>query len=102
MTIREVAIVGAVALVLAVIAVPRFLARSRQAGEPVLAKNLHLVEQAKEAFTMERSLRLGTPVELAQLVSAGYLREVPATPPGLVIHPGKVGEAVHLEERGTL
>ena len=72
-TVLMVAIIG----VIAVVAVPRYQTAIRSAREAVLKEDLHVLRDKIHSYTADRKK---PPQSLADLVAAGYLKQIPADP----------------------
>lgn len=73
----ELLIVMVIIAILAAIAIPKYLAHLRHAKEVVLQQNLWSMRRAIDFYTTDKEK---PPTGLQDLVSAGYLREVPKDP----------------------
>jgi hypothetical protein len=60
-----------------------------------LARSPRAVEVEKSAFALERRLKPGSPVAIADLVRSGYLRGAPLLSEGLEVDFGRVGQTVN-------
>lgn len=76
-TLLEMVIVLTILAILLSISVPMYNAQVRHAKEAVLKQDLLLMRQQIDRFTVDRERAPGS---LDDLVSAGYLREVPVDP----------------------
>lgn len=76
-TLIEMVIVISIITILVSIAAPMYQASILRARETVLRNNLHTMRSQIDAFTIDK---LRAPQSLEELVSAGYLREVPRDP----------------------
>jgi general secretion pathway protein G len=76
-TLVELMVVMLIIAVLAAIAIPSYLATVRAAREAVLKEDLHVIRGAIDSYTMDKSK---APQTLDDLVSSGYLREIPKDP----------------------
>lgn len=63
--------------VLAAIAIPSYISSLKNAKEAVLKEDLHVLRQAIDAYTNDKEK---APQSLDDLVSAGYLKEIPMDP----------------------
>jgi general secretion pathway protein G len=76
-TLIELLIVMMIILILTGIAIPRFQSAIRNAKEAVLKEDLHVMRVAIDSYTMDKQK---APQSLDDLVTDGYLREVPQDP----------------------
>lgn len=76
-TLVELIIVMAVIGVLILVAIPNYVASIRNAREAVLKEDLHVLRQAIDSYTMDKSK---APQTLDDLIQAGYLKSIPADP----------------------
>lgn len=76
-TLVELMIVMAIIMILAVVAVPSYIAAVRSAREAVLKEDLHQLRNAIDSFTADKQK---APQSLQDLVDAGYLRKIPEDP----------------------
>ena len=76
-TLMELMIVMAIIGVLMLIAVPRFAGAIKMAREAVLKEDLHVMRAAIDSYTMDKQK---APQTLDDLITDGYLREVPVDP----------------------
>ena len=76
-TLVELMVVMLIIAVLAAIAIPSYLASVKAAREAVLKEDLHVIRAAIDSYTMDKSK---APQALDDLVTAGYLREIPKDP----------------------
>jgi general secretion pathway protein G len=76
-TLVELMIVMAIIMVLAVVAVPSYIAAIRAAREAVLKEDLHVLRNAIDSFTADKQK---APQTLDDLVSEGYLKTIPDDP----------------------
>lgn len=76
-TFMELLIVMVIIAILAAVAVPKYLEHLRRAKEVVLQRNLSVMRQAIDFYWQDKEK---PPATLQDLVSAGYLREVPKDP----------------------
>lgn len=76
-TFMELLIVMVIVAILAAVAIPRYMAHLRRAREVVLQQNLWTMRRAIDYFTTDKEK---PPASLEDLVSSGYLREVPKDP----------------------
>lgn len=63
--------------ILASIAIPAYVSSIRAAHEAVLKEDLHVMRDAIDAYTNDKNK---APQSLDDLVTAGYLREIPKDP----------------------
>jgi general secretion pathway protein G len=73
----ELLIVMVIIAILAAVAIPRFLAHLRRAKEVTLQQNIWTMRRAIDFYWQDKEK---PPATLQELVSAGYLREVPKDP----------------------
>jgi general secretion pathway protein G len=76
-TLIELIVVMAIIAILLALAAPRYEAAMKGAREATLREDLQVMRQAIDSYTMDKQK---APQSLDDLVSAGYLREVPADP----------------------
>ncbi len=76
-TLVELMIVMLIIGVLAAIAIPSYIASLKSAREAVLREDLHTMRMAIDSFTMDKEK---APQALDELVTAGYLKEIPKDP----------------------
>lgn len=76
-TLVELMIVMAIIMVLAVVAVPSYVAAMRSAREAALKEDLHVLRNAIDSYTADKQK---APQELQDLVQDGYLRSIPEDP----------------------
>jgi general secretion pathway protein G len=76
-TLVELMIVMAIIMVLAVVAVPSYIAAIRSAREAVLKEDLHVLRTAIDSFTADKQK---APQSLEDLVTNGYLKTIPDDP----------------------
>jgi len=76
-TLLELVLVIAVMSILLAIAVPMYEAQVLRAKEAVLRQNLFLMRRQLDNYTVDKE---EAPSSLQDLVTAGYLREVPIDP----------------------
>jgi general secretion pathway protein G len=76
-TFMELLIVMVIIAILAAVAIPRYLAHLRRAKEVVLQQNLWTMRRAIDFYWQDKEK---PPANLQELVSAGYMREVPKDP----------------------
>ncbi|MGD0546925.1 MAG: type II secretion system protein [Terracidiphilus sp.] len=76
-TLIELMIVMMIILILTAVAVPKFESAIRNAKEAVLKEDLHVMRMAIDSYTMDKQK---APQSLDDLISDGYLREVPKDP----------------------
>ncbi len=76
-TFMELLIVMVIIAILAAVAIPRYLAHLRRAKEVVLQQNIWTMRRAIDFYWQDKEK---PPASLQELVSAGYLREVPKDP----------------------
>lgn len=73
----ELLIVMVIIAILAAVAIPKYLEHMRRAKEVVLQQNLWSMRRAIDYYTTDKEK---PPANLQDLVSAGYLREIPKDP----------------------
>lgn len=76
-TFMELLIVMVIIAILAAVAIPKYLQHLRRAKEVVLQQNLWTMRRAIDFYWQDKEK---PPANLQELVSAGYLREVPKDP----------------------
>ena len=76
-TLVELMIVMAIIGVLAAVAIPSYLGAVRQAREAVLKEDLHVMRSAIDSYTADKQK---APQSLDDLVTEGYLKEIPVDP----------------------
>jgi general secretion pathway protein G len=76
-TLVELMIVMAIIMVLAVVAVPSYIAAIRAAREAVLKEDLHVLRNAIDSYTADKQK---APQSLDDLVQEGYLKSIPDDP----------------------
>jgi general secretion pathway protein G len=76
-TFMELLIVMVIISILAAVAIPMYLTHLRRAKEVVLQQNLWSMRRAIDYYTTDKEK---PPSSLQDLVSAGYLREIPKDP----------------------
>jgi general secretion pathway protein G len=76
-TLVELMVVMMVMLILAAIAIPRFVGIVKGGKEAVLREDLHVLRGAIDSYTMDKGK---APQSLDDLVQSGYLREIPKDP----------------------
>ena len=76
-TLIELMVVMLIIGVLMAIAVPNYIAAVKAAKESVLKEDLHDIRQAIDSYTMDKQKAPQSPQDL---VSEGYLRQVPVDP----------------------
>jgi general secretion pathway protein G len=76
-TLIELLIVMMIILILTAMAVPRFKSAIVNAKEAVLKEDLHVMRMAIDSYTMDKQK---APQSLDDLVTDGYLREIPVDP----------------------
>lgn len=76
-TFMELLIVMVIIAILAAVAIPRYLAHLKRAKEVVLQQNLWTMRRAIDYYTTDKEK---PPPSLQDLVSSGYLREIPKDP----------------------
>ena len=76
-TLVELMIVMAVIGVLLSVAIPSYVGAVRQAREAVLKEDLHVMRSAIDSYTADKQK---APQSLEDLVSDGYLKEIPVDP----------------------
>ena len=73
----ELLIVMVIIAILAAVAIPKYLAHLRRAKEVVLQSDLWAMRRAIDFYSTDKEK---APAGLQELVSAGYLREIPKDP----------------------
>ena len=76
-TFMELLIVMVIIAILVAVAIPKYLAHLRHAKEVVLQQNLWSMRRAIDFYTTDKEK---PPTGLQDLVTAGYLRDVPKDP----------------------
>jgi general secretion pathway protein G len=76
-TLVELMIVMAIIMVLAVVAVPSYIAAMRSAREAVLKEDLFVLRTAIDSYTADKQK---APQSLEDLVQEGYLKKIPDDP----------------------
>jgi len=76
-TLVELMIVMAIIGVLLTVAIPSYVGAVRQAREAVLKEDLHVMRSAIDSYTADKQK---APQSLDDLVSDGYLKEIPIDP----------------------
>jgi len=76
-TFMELLIVMVVIAILAAVAIPKYMAHLRRAKEVVLQQNLWTMRRAIDYYSSDKER---PPASLQDLVSSGYLREIPKDP----------------------
>ena len=76
-TLLELIIVMVVIAVLAAIVVPSYIRNVQRAKEAVLKEDLRVLRTAIDSYTVDKQQ---APQSLDDLVTAGYIREIPADP----------------------
>jgi general secretion pathway protein G len=76
-TFMELLIVMVIIAIMAAVAIPRYLEHLKRAKEVVLQQNLWTMRRAIDYYTTDKEK---APTSLQDLVSAGYLREIPKDP----------------------
>lgn len=76
-TLVELMIVMAIIMVLAVVAVPSYIAAIRAAREAVLKEDLHVLRNAIDSYTADKQK---APQSLDDLIQEGYLKTIPDDP----------------------
>jgi general secretion pathway protein G len=76
-TLIELLIVMMIILILTAMAVPRFKSAIVNAKEAVLKEDLHVMRIAIDSYTMDKQK---APQSLDDLITDGYLREIPVDP----------------------
>jgi general secretion pathway protein G len=76
-TLVELMVVMLIIAILAAIAIPAYVSSIRAAREAVLREDLHVLRDAIDAYTNDKNK---APQTLDDLVTAGYLKEIPKDP----------------------
>src|SRR5262245_62480098 len=76
-TFMELLIVMVIIGILSAVAIPKIVAHMRRAKEVVLQQNLWTMRRAIDFYSQDKEK---PPANLEDLVSAGYLRELPKDP----------------------
>jgi general secretion pathway protein G len=76
-TLVELMVVMLIIGVLAAIAIPSFISSIKNAKEAVLKEDLHVLRNAIDSYTMDKSK---APQSLDDLVQSGYLKTIPKDP----------------------
>ena len=76
-TLIELLIVMMIILILTGMAIPKFQSAIRNAKEAVLKEDLHVMRIAIDSYTLDKQK---APQSLEDLISDGYLKEVPQDP----------------------
>lgn len=76
-TFMELLIVMVIIAIMATVAIPKVIVYLKRAKEVVLQQNLWAIRRAIDSYTQDKER---PPGNLQELVSAGYLREVPKDP----------------------
>lgn len=76
-TFMELLIVMVIIAIMAAVAIPRYMAHLRRAREVVLQQNLWTMRRAIDYYTTDKEK---PPATLQDLVTSGYLRELPRDP----------------------
>jgi general secretion pathway protein G len=76
-TLIELMIVMAIIMILAAVAVPSYISAVRAAREAVLREDLHVLRSAIDSYTADKQK---APQTLDDLVTDGYIREIPDDP----------------------
>jgi general secretion pathway protein G len=76
-TFMELLIVMVIIAIMAAVAIPRYLVHLRRAKEVVLLQNLWTMRRAIDFYWQDKEK---PPANLQELVSSGYIREVPKDP----------------------
>ncbi len=76
-TLVELMVVMLVIAILAAIAIPSYVATVKAGREAVLKEDLHVLRNAIDSYTMDKGKG---PQGLDDLLSSGYLREIPKDP----------------------
>ncbi len=77
LTFMELLIVMVIIAILAAVAIPKVVASLNRAKEVVLQQNLWAMRRAIDSYWQDKER---PPANLQELVSAGYLREIPKDP----------------------
>ncbi len=76
-TLLELMVVMAIIMILLGMAAGRYERSIQQAREAVLKQDLHILRDSIQQYTMDK---MAGPQSLDELVSSGYLREIPVDP----------------------
>ncbi len=76
-TLIELMVVMLIIAILASVAIPAYVSSIRAAHEAVLKEDLHVLRDAIDSYTNDKNK---APQSLDDLVSAGYLKEIPKDP----------------------
>lgn len=76
-TFMELLIVMVIIAIMAAVAIPRYMAHLHRAREVVLQQNLWTMRRAIDYYTTDKEK---PPTTLQDLVTSGYLREIPKDP----------------------
>jgi len=76
-TFMELLIVMVIIGIMATVAIPKFIKHLQRAKEVVLQQNLWAMRRAIDFYSQDKEK---PPANLQELVSAGYLREIPKDP----------------------
>ncbi len=76
-TLVELMVVMLVIAILAAVAIPSYVATVKAGREAVLKEDLHVLRNAIDSYTMDKGK---APQGLDDLLSSGYLREIPKDP----------------------
>ncbi|MGE0101844.1 MAG: type II secretion system protein [Blastocatellales bacterium] len=76
-TFMELLIVMVIIAILAAVAIPKYLTHLQRAKEVVLLQNLTAMRRAIDFYTTDKEK---APASLQDLVSSGYLRDIPKDP----------------------
>jgi general secretion pathway protein G len=76
-TFMELLIVMVIIAIISAVAIPRFITHLRRAKEVTLQMNLWTMRRAIDFYSQDKEK---PPASLQELVSAGYLREIPKDP----------------------
>jgi general secretion pathway protein G len=76
-TLLELLVVMTIIAILAAIAVPSYIKSVQRANEAVLKEDLYVLRRAIDSYTVDKQQ---APQSLDDLVSSGYIREIPKDP----------------------